>query len=350
MSPLLVAEAARSAARGRLPLFGDFSLADPLFLALIPLAVLATLHGRSRRGREAGRVPALPVGALPRTARQRMAWLPAALQSLALVLVAIGLARPLRGEVRLRAVSEVVDVVLCIDRSSSMGAKDLEPGRTRLDVVKEVVGDYARRRMTDRQAAPDHVALITFARYPTELCPFTLDADAVLGFLGEVELAQFREEDGTAIGVALAKAVAVLERTAAKSKVVVLLTDGENNIDAIAPLEAAQLAAEAGVRVYTVFAGRYVRDPFGRTLDIERQIDTTELREIARRTGGRFFKAKDRAQLEAAYAEIEALERTPLEHERRVEHFDLYPRFLWAALALYGLAWLSAATWARRLP
>jgi Ca-activated chloride channel family protein len=166
-----------------------------------------------------------------------------------------------------------------------------------------------------------------------------------------VELVQYEAEDGTGIGRGLAKAVAVLAGSEAESKVVVLLTDGENNVDDITPATAADLAAEKNVRVYTVLAGRYVyqQDVFGRIFVSETELDPTELQAIADKTGGRFFRAKDRATLEEVYAEVENLERTPRTEQRFTETFDLYPLFLLPALVLYGLGWLSASTWARRV-
>jgi Ca-activated chloride channel family protein len=159
-------------------------------------------------------------------------------------------------------------------------------------------------------------------------------------------------EDGTAIGRGLAKAVVLLEDSDARSRVVVLLTDGENNVDDIEPLQAAELAAEQGVKVYTVLAGRYVfqEDVFGRVYATERRLDSAELERIAEVTGGRFFRARDRESLEEVYSEIERLERTPREERRYTETFDLYELFLLPGLLLYLLAWLSTSTWARRLP
>jgi Ca-activated chloride channel family protein len=154
------------------------------------------------------------------------------------------------------------------------------------------------------------------------------------------------------IGVGLAKAVAVLRETEARSKVVVLLTDGENNIDVITPLAAAQLAAEAKVKVYTVFAGRFVYtvDFFGNLRATEREIDTSELERIAATTGGRFFRARDKAELEKTYAEIERLERTKREEKRYSETYDLYRAFLLPAIGCYLAAWVVATLWTRRLP
>ena len=345
-------EEVRSAASGQLALWGDYSLADPFFLLLIPVAVLLFLHGRSRRGRAHGLVPVLPGARIVRSWRQRLMPVTGVLHLLALCLAIAALARPLRSNVEREIVSAGVDIALVIDRSGSMRFEDLERGKSRLDVVKEVVADFAERRMTDERGAADNVGLITFAHYPQMLCPFTLDVDALRGFLDGVELVRRREEDGTAIGVALAKAVALLRESDAKSKVVVLLTDGENNVPDIPPLSAGELAAEEGVRVYTIYAARNlfkfdaVRGAYVATAD---QHDTTELRHIAELTGGRFYQARDRDGLEGIYAEIEVLERTERRERRHEETFDLYPRLLLGALVLYGTAWFSFATWARRV-
>ncbi|MBL8863193.1 MAG: VWA domain-containing protein [Planctomycetes bacterium] len=354
MSALLVLQEAagpvKSAAEEGWKLFGAYSLSNPWFLALVPVGAALLVLGRA--GRVRARLPALEGAVPPRTLRQRLAWIVPALQVAALCLVAVALARPLRGSVESSTTSEGVDIALVVDRSESMRAEDLEPGRSRLDVVKEVVRDFARRRMTDREGAADSVALVVFAMYPQLLCPFTLDVDAVTGFLEGLRLAQNPAENGTAIGSGLAKAVQLLRHTQARSKVAVLLTDGENNVFHVPPLEAADFAAREGVKVYTIFAGRYAYRPdfLGRPGYSDREIDTSELEEVARRTGGRFFRARDKAELEAAYAEIEALERTERVTRRWSETFDLYPWFLAPGLAAYVLSWLCGATFARRIP
>ena len=228
--PAPVSDVVQSAAEGRLTLFGDLSLADPEFLLLIPGAVLVTLWGRARAGRSRARMPILPGENPPRSLAQRLGWLPPTLQVAGMVALALALARPLRGAVETSSVSEGVDIALVVDRSSSMGYRDMEADRTRLDVVKDVVAEFARRRMTDREGAADYVGLFAFAKYPQELCPFTLDADAITGFLERLEIVSFKAEDGTGIGIALAKTVAVLRETDAESKVIVLLTDGVPNV------------------------------------------------------------------------------------------------------------------------
>jgi Ca-activated chloride channel homolog len=343
----------KSAAEERFHLWGAYSLGDPWFLLAIPVGLACLWWGRSRAGRAHARVSVLPGASLGRSWPQRLGWLVPLAQALALCSLAIALARPLRGSTETSSVSEGVDIALVIDRSGSMHYEDLEPGKSRLEVVKEVVRDFAVRRMTDREGAADNVALITFAAFPQLLCPFTLDVDAVTGFLAGLQpvAPNNRAEDGTAIGIGLSKAVAVLKETDARSKVVVLLTDGENNIDYITPADAAKLAADEHVKVYTVFAGRFVytMDFFNRPQATEREIDTSDLENIARVTGGTFFRARDKAELAKVYAEIEALERTKREQRHWSETFDLYPWFLVPALALYAAAWLAATTLLRRI-
>lgn len=347
---MLQASEAKTVAEGRFPLWGELSLSDPIFLLIVPLAGLALLRGRASARHAAGRVPVLP-GTLPRSWVQRVGWLTTLLKVGALALAVIAVSRPLRGNVELSSSTEGVDIALLVDRSSSMEARRSRSDPARFEIVKDVVGDFARRRMTDREGAADNVALISFAYFPELLCPFTLDADALTGVLAGLETEKRRELDATGIGIALAKAVAVLRESEAKSRVVVLLTDGKENVERIMPMDAARLAAEAGIRVYTVFAGPKFEvhtSLFGGRTEIE--VDTSELEAIAKMTDARFYQAESRADLENVYAEIEALERTERTETSYAEYFDLYPKLLLAALICYLTYWISVCSWARRLP
>lgn len=357
MSPLALVQSAApaqgpSVAQAQWRVLGDLYLAEPQFLVIAPLALILLLWARRDRAHAAGRVPHLPLAALPRSWPQRLGWIPLFLQACALLLVCVALARPVRGNAVRTTISEGIDIALVLDRSGSMKYEDLEKGKTRLDVSKEVLAAFAERRMTDRVGAADSCALLTFAQYPALLCPFTLDYGAFKSFLDGVQYVRNEIEDGTAIGRGLAKAVAVLKETDSRSKIVVLLTDGENNVLDIAPMKAAELAKEEGVRVYTVLAGRFAfqEDVFGRVYATERELDSTELEQLATLTGGRFFRAKDRGALEEVYSTIETLERTERREDRYTETFDLYLNALLAALVCYGAAWFSSTTWARRLP
>lgn len=346
----LVQELAKSVAEGGFELLPGWSLADPWFLLFAPLAALGMWWSHRPSGRP-GAAAALVARPAP-SWRQRTRFVPVLLQLGAIACIAVALARPLKGKVEFQSESEGVDIALVVDRSGSMQHEDLERGRSRLEIVKEVLRDFAARRMTDREGAADNCALIVFAAYPQILCPYTLDVDAIAGFIDGLKPVADRREDGTGIGVGLAKAVQTLEASQARSRVVVLLTDGENNIDDIAPLAAADLAQKAGVKVYTIFAGRYAYafDAFGRAVPTQREIDTGDLEEIALRTKGRFFRARDKSELERAYAEIEGLERTRRTTTRHAESYDAYRLVLLPALVLQLLAFLGWRTLWRTLP
>lgn len=349
MSPLLLQEASRTTAQVRLSLWGELSLADPYFLLLLPVVGLVCLVGARRRRKVAVSVPRLPAMQLPRSLAQRLAWLPGAMKLIALCLTVLALSRPLRGSIELSSQGEGVDIALMLDRSSSMEAVANEGAPRRFDVAKDVVGKFARRRMTDMEGVADNVALFTFAGFTDLLCPFTLDAEALTGVLAQVEVAP-RDLDGTGIGIAIAKVVEVFQDIEAESKVAILLTDGEETIGVINPIAAGQLAAEQGVKIYTIFAGprvSYRRTSRGYQAQ---RVNTDELERIAEMTDAKFFHAEDATQLEAVYDEIETLERRERKEERFAEHFDLYPRLLVPAALLYALAWLCLCTWARRLP
>ncbi|MEZ5980171.1 MAG: VWA domain-containing protein [Planctomycetota bacterium] len=354
MDELFAVDPRLTAAQPVLHLFGDVSLGAPWFLAAAPLGWIAMVLARRARG--AVRAGGLPGIHLPVTLRQRLAFLPPLLRVLSIALFAVALARPLRSNVETADISEGVDILLVVDRSSSMKMRDMEgapnTGRTRFEVVREVALDFAKRRMTDRGYARDNVGLLAFAGFPLVVCPFTLDYDALAGFAEELRIVDNDAENGTRIGAALAKAVQLLKDSDAKSRVVVLLTDGEENPNSvIEPLEAADLAAHEGIRVHAILAGtkQVQMLPFSPEPVLgDQDLDDSEMRAIAERTGGKFFRARDREQLEGIYAEIEKLERTPREDLRRIEAYDLYAPFLALGIALYALGWVGAATWWRR--
>lgn len=350
---MIQAEPVKSTAEGHFDLWGNLALSDPWFLLLLPVVLLALWRGRIARRYARARVSLVPsaaTGGLVRSWSQRLTWLPTLLNAVALLLTVLALARPLRGNVEFSTQTEGVDIALLVDRSSSMETRESPSSPPRFEIVKDVLADFAVRRMTDREGAADNIALIAFALYPELMCPFTLDVDALSGVFEHLETERRRELDATGIGVALAKAVAVLRESDAKSRIAVLLTDGLENVKEILPLEAAELAAEEEIRVYTVFVGPKLirRQSIFGTEEIA--IDTTELEQIASVTKGKYFHAKTKAHLEAVYAEIERLERTERIETRYAEHFDLYAKFLLPALLLYVLAWFSHSTWARRLP
>jgi Ca-activated chloride channel family protein len=303
-------------------------LLEPAWLLLAALIPIALLVARRRR---AAAVPfADEVEDLPRTLRARMVGAPAVLEVVGLLLVVVALARPARRE-PLPIETEGVDILLCVDASSSMRSDDMDERRTRLDVAKAAAVRFVAGRPHDR------IGLLTFARYPDVRCPLTLDHDALRSILAGVSTVESDgPEDATGIGAALARAAQVLRAGAAKSKVAILLTDGAENLAArpaageIAPAAAAQLCREVGVRAYTIVAAA---DASGEA----------RTRKLAEATGGRFFAARDAAAVEGVYASIDELEKATLPESRwRVE--DRFAPFLAVALALVLAAALLRAT------
>jgi Ca-activated chloride channel family protein len=339
-----LSDSARSSAQMRMPLWGNLALSDPIFLLLVPLALLALFWGARRLG--AARIPVLP-DRLPRSPLQRWLWIPTAFKAIALTLAVMAMARPLRGDVRTIDQSEGVDIALLLDRSSSMEARATPRSPRRFDIAREVLADFATRRMTDNEGAADNVALFGFSGYCDLLVPFTLDADAFRGVLEAVDTNKERDLGGTGIGVAIARAVETFKDLDSDARIIILLTDGENNIDTITPRVAGMMAQELGIKVYTIFVGPTIaRYPGG----LIQRVQTADLEQVAENTGARFFHAEDATQLGEVYKEIEGLERRPREEERHADSYDLYPRLLLPALLLYVLAGLSSFTWARRLP
>ena len=323
------------------------------FLVLVPIAWLLIL--RAARHGAAAIVPSLgpdAAGAVRPGAFLRAAKGLTFLTRLAAVtLVIVALARPLEGRDMTSRESEGIDISLVIDRSSSMEEREGPDEPRRYDIVREVVAEFAIRRMTDEEGARDNVSLTGFAGYSELLVPFTLDVDALLQALGETDVEVEQSLDGTAIGAALAQAVAVLKDSGAESKVVVMLTDGRETVGLIDALEVAEAASELGIRVYTIFAGK--REITGRTFfgDIRTEkVSVGDLPKIAEITDARFFHADGARELEAAYAEIESLERTPRIEDSFRERYDLYPRLLLPGILLYVLGWVLSALLGRRIP
>jgi len=303
-------------------------LGDPWFLLLlVPLGALLAWHLRRPRPAVDGGSDRLLAG-LPATWRTRAAFLPGVLAGLAGLLLIGALARPLKGREESRVVTEGIDIVLVLDTSSSMLDSSLRKGVTNIEAVKATVAEFVKARPDDR------LGLVTFAAWPRTECPLTLDRDSLLERLKAVKCVRPNsDEDGTGIGVALGQAALKLKNSDAKSKVVVLLTDGENNQYAIDPLEAAALCKDQGIKVHTVFAARNILQ--GSRIFQRPTLADDLLQSIATTTGGRFFRVDDAQALQDTYAQIDQLERTPREDVRYTDYEDLYPWLLVpAALAL----------------
>lgn len=331
-------------------------LRDPLFLWLALLAVPAYLLA-SRLPSAVTYSSLVLVDGAPRSLRTRLAELPAALLALAVVALAVALAGPRTGDATSKVHREGIAIAMVVDRSGSMQARDFVEGdasASRLDVVKKVFREFVE--MPGR--ADDLIGLVSFARYADGACPLTGDHGNLLNILEQQEIVSERSEDGTAVGEGLALAVERLRHQEVRSKVAILLTDGVHNAGDITPLQAAELASRYGIRVYTIGAGRTgwapvpVRMPGGavalRRAYVEMDEDT--LREIADRTGARYFHAADAAALEEVVGEIDRLERSEITEVRYLEYEQHYAGFVGAALAAMALSALLSGTWLRRLP
>jgi len=320
-------------------------------LALLPLVML----WRGRRGPVAA-VEYSDVGLareVARSSRSRIGNIMWLLPLLAGVLMIVGLARPQRGHSRTEVTANGIDIVLGLDVSGSMQALDFEIDGQRLnriEVVKSVVAKFIEQRPNDR------IGLIAFAGAPYLVSPLTLDHDWLQQNLERVNIGA--GDDGTAIGSAIAASVNRLRTTQAKSKVVILLTDGMNNTGKISPLSAAEAAKALGVKIYTIGVGVRgkapipVKDEAGNMHMIMAKVDVDEktLQAVADETGGKFYRATDTDSLQRIYGEINTLERTPATVQK-FEHYDeLYPYALIPSLAILALGSLLQQTRFRRLP
>jgi Ca-activated chloride channel family protein len=288
-----------------------------------------------------------------RATRSRAGTLMWLLAIVAGVLMIAGLARPQRLNSRAVVKLNGIDIVLGLDISGSMQALDFAMGQkriNRIEVVKSVVSKFIEERPDDR------IGLIAFAGVPFLISPLTLDHDWLQGNLGRLSVTSV--DDGTAIGSAIAACVNRLRLTAAKSKVVILLTDGVNNTGKISPLAAAEAARSMGVKIYTIGVGARgkapipVRDDSGHVHVIMADVDVDEktLQAIANETGGKFYRATDTDSLQKIYEEINRFEKTA-QTVQRFEHIeDLYPWVLIPALGILGLGSLIQHTRLRRLP
>jgi Ca-activated chloride channel family protein len=272
---------------------------------------------------------------------------------LAGMLMIVGLARPQRDHSRTEVIANGIDIVLGLDVSGSMQALDFSiDGRrvNRIEVVKSVVSKFIEERPDDR------IGIIAFAGAPYLVSPITLDHDWLLQNLERVTVGS--GDDGTAIGSAIAASVNRLRETAAKSKVVILLTDGVNNTGKISPLAAAEAAKAMGVKVYTIGVGVRgeapipIRDAAGNMRLIMAKVDVDEktLQAIAELTGGKFYRATDTDSLQEIYEQINRFEKSA-QSVQKFEHVqELYPWALIPALVILGLGLLLQQTRLRRLP
>lgn len=303
---------------------------------------------------------------------QTLSLLPGVLRACALVLLVIALARPQRGVETVRDISRGVAIEMVVDRSSSMGADMRFKGlrSNRLDVVKRVFEDFVDSKGDLPGRPSDLIGMITFARFPDTICPLTLSHGTLEELISTVKLVDQRPEDGTAIGDAVALAAARLRNAEQelarklgraqietdyeiKSKVIILLTDGENNAGERSVEESAELAKNWGIRVYAIGVGEDKRltTGFG-VFNVPKQpgVDDASLRALAETTGGIYRLAEDSESLIDIYREIDQLEKSEIEAVRYLNYRELFTPFALFALALALLEAILRSTALRTIP
>ena len=284
----------------------------------------------------------------PRTVRYYLRHLPFALRAAAFALLVVALARPQDVEQNVRTNTEGIDIMLAIDVSGSMLARDFKPDR--ITAAKEVAGSFIADRYGDR------IGLVAFAGEAFTQSPLTTDQSTLQTLLARIRSGLI--EDGTAIGHGLATAISRLRESEAKSKVIILLTDGVNNQGQIAPMTAAEIAKAQGIRVYTIGVGTEGMAPypaidmFGNLTFANQKVEIDEkvLKAISDMTGGRYFRATDKEKLKAVYDEINQLEKSKIEVMEHISYHELFLTWALAALGLLFAEFLLSNLVLKRIP
>ncbi len=283
-----------------------------------------------------------------------MAWLPTAVKIAALVLAIVALARPQKADTKIKRNVEGIDIMIVFDISDSMLIEDMEP-ENRLVSAKQTVANFVKGRVSDR------IGLVVFAGESYTRVPMTLDYPLLLKSVAEIEPAR-NIKMGTAIGVALANGVARIKDSTAKSRVVILMTDGENNSGTIDPETALEIAKGYGIKIYSIGIGRdgdaqlpvMVEDVFGRKVKryrpIHSAVNETLLTKMADETGGKFWRATTGDALQQVFKSINTLEKTNIETSQFTRYAELFPPYLHWAVILYLGSVFVASTILRKGP
>ena len=328
--------------------------ASPHYLWLLTLLAPMTAYyvWRTMQGGAAIRISTV-AGVLhaPKTVRHYLRHLPFALRAAAFALLVVALARPQDIEQNVRTNTEGIDIVLAIDVSASMLARDFRPDR--ITAAKEVAGSFVADRYGDR------IGLVGFAAEAFTQSPLTTDQSTLQTLLARIRSGLI-DDSGTAIGNGLATAINRLRESEAKSKVIILLTDGVNNRGQIAPMTAAEIARAQGIRVYTIGVGTEGTAPYpavdiygqptGDVVMAKVEIDEKTLGAMADLTGGKYFRATDNAKLKAIYDEINQLEKSKVEVTERISYHERFLVWALAALGALLLEFLLSNLVLKRIP
>ena len=321
-----------------------------LALAAVPLLVWVEVRLASRRRPSVAFPDAIAVAAVAGRSAAWKGYAKLATRAALIALLVVALARPQSGSGSESVLTEGIDILLVVDVSGSMRTEDWQP-TNRLEVAKGVVADFIAGRTTDR------IGMVVFAAQAFTQCPLTLDYNVLQDLLKTVRVGMI-DENSTAIGMAIATGANRLRESEAKSRIMILLTDGRNNAGEVDPLTAARAAKALGIKIYTIAAGTPkggpmpVDDPvWGRRyVNAPTEIDEGTLREIASVTGGRYFRAKTEGMLAEVYEEIGELEKTKIEVKHYTTYTELAPRFMIAGLVLLLAALAAEATVLRGIP
>ena len=288
----------------------------------------------------------------PKSMRVRLIHLPMVLRCICFVLIVIAMARPQTHYSWDNKTVEGIDIMLAMDVSTSMLAEDLKPNR--MEAAKDVATEFISGRPTD------NIGLTIFAGEAFTQCPMTTDHASLLRLLHDTRTdiaARGLIDDGTAVGMGLANAVTRLKDSKAKSKVVILLTDGSNNMGDISPLTSAQIAKSFGIRVYTIGVGSNGTAPYpftvaGQTVyqNIPVEIDSKTLTAIAAKTDGEFYRAGNTGRLREVYHQIDQLEKTKMNVKKYSKRYEAFFPFLLLSLIFLGMDVLLRETLLRRIP
>lgn len=320
-----------------------------LYLLLLLIPLIAWYIWKLRKSQASLQVSSSQAFDLPKAKSYKVYFrhVPFVLRMLAIALLIVVLARPQSTDNWQNTSTEGIDIVLAMDISGSMLAEDLKPNR--LEAAKDVAASFINGRPND------NIGLVVFSGESFTQCPLTTDHTVLLNLFKDIQSGMI--QDGTAIGLGLANAVSRIKDSQAKSKVIILLTDGSNNMGEIAPVTAAEIAKSFGIRVYTIGVGTQGEAPypfqtaFGvQYQNVKVDIDEPTLKQIAATTGGQYFRATDNASLKEIYTEIDKMEKTKIQVQEFSKKQEEYKNWALIVLALLLLEVLLRKTILRNIP
>lgn len=291
-----------------------------------------------------------------KTLRTRLIHLPLVLKVLGLILCVVALARPQISDTQVKRDVEGIDIMISLDISDSMLIEDMKPFN-RLESAKETIRNFVKKRVSDR------IGVVVFSGESFTLVPLTLDYELLLARINELTTAhEAHIKEGTAIGVGLANAAGHLKESTAKSRVIIFITDGENNSGTIDPETGLEIAKGYGIKIYSIGMGTdgpkkipvFTKDILGNKVKtyqpFEDSVNDELLGRMAKETNGKYYRANREDSLASVFNDIDRLEKTKIEVNKFTRYLELYPKYLRWGLVLYALGWALSLTWLRRLP